>query len=189
MAVTSALVARPFAARKVDQLSRCILVTGAAGFAGSRIARAVLERGDRVVGLDIAPRLPSFVTDGLGDASLNYMVGDVIGSHHIVAAVLDASVEDIVHTAAAMGDADSIQRPRHFLRQHRSRLEPVRHRASTTNPATGRMSRRSIYGAYAPQEGSVAEDAAPDRSTSTAPPRRPLTSWRCNIDSNASWDL
>jgi nucleoside-diphosphate-sugar epimerase len=138
------------------------LVTGAAGFAGSHIVRALLERGDRVVALDLAPQLPAFVTNGLGDVSPTYLVGDVTDSHQIAGAVLDAKVEDIVHTAAAMGDADSVARPRHFLRVNAeavwglcdlARRLPMRRLVC--------MSTRSIYGAYTPEEGPVGEDAAP----------------------------
>jgi UDP-glucuronate 4-epimerase len=35
-----------------DRMPQSILVTGAAGFIGSRLARVLLERGDRVIGLD-----------------------------------------------------------------------------------------------------------------------------------------
>jgi nucleoside-diphosphate-sugar epimerase len=143
-------------------VARTVLITGAAGFAGAHITRALLERGDSVVALDLAPSLPAFITKGIEEAAVTYVVGDVTDCQQLATLVRDADVQDIVHSAAAMGDRDSLERPLHFLRVNAeavwglcdvARRLPVRRLVC--------MSSRSVYGEYDPRSGPIAEDAAP----------------------------
>src|SRR6476659_8709822 len=74
------------------------LVTGASGFIGSRLATALLERGDRVRGL---VRDPGRAKD-LGDRGVELVQGDMTDVDSLKRAV--AGVERVFHTAATVGD-------------------------------------------------------------------------------------
>ena len=85
-----------------------IVVTGASGFIGAHVARALLARGERVVGLD---RLPPTVAD---DGFLPLCV-DLAAPH---AEALDAlhAADAVVHLAARPGVRD--RSPGIELRRH-----------------------------------------------------------------------
>ncbi|MEU2005068.1 SDR family oxidoreductase [Rhodococcus sp. NPDC019627] len=143
-------------------MSNTVLVTGAAGFVGSHLTRALLERGAAVVALDLADRLPQFVTNGLDSPPVTYIVGDVSDSHQIASAVLQFGVTDIVHTAASLAEPESILRPRHFLKVNAesvwalcdiARSLPIRRLVA--------VSTRSVYGTHSPEGGPVNEEASP----------------------------
>ena len=168
-------------------MARTVLITGAAGFAGAHITRALLERGDSVVALDLAPSLPAFITKGIEEAAVTYVVGDATDSEQLATLVREADVQDIVHSAAAMGDRDSLERPLHFLRVNAeavwglcdvARRLPVRRLVC--------MSSRSVYGEYDPRAGPVAEDAAPRQSVSMGPQRPQQTSSPFSTDATSA---
>src|SRR5262249_53772984 len=99
---------------------RTVLVTGGAGFIGSHVAQALLERGDRVVALD---NLNSYygpgrkranleeVHTGATGSGLTFVQGD-IRDRQLVGRLFDEHAFDtVVHLAAMAGVRASIDDP------------------------------------------------------------------------------
>jgi UDP-glucuronate 4-epimerase len=114
-----------------------ILVTGAAGFIGHATAHRLLERGERVIGVDIVndyydpalkeARLASF--NGRREFSFHRV--DIADVEAIGALVREHKVRRIVHLAAQAGVRYSLENPfayeRSNLAGHLSLLEASRH--------------------------------------------------------------
>lgn len=113
-----------------------VLVTGAAGFIGHAVAHRLLERGDRVIGVDVVndyydpalkeARLSTF--DGL--TGFSFERADIADAERIAAIVTRAGVKRIVHLAAQAGVRYSLENPfayeRSNLQGHLSLLEASR---------------------------------------------------------------
>jgi len=78
------------------------LVTGARGFAGAWLARALLERGDRVVSLDKGrPERPASTLSLLGiEADVIDVVGDLCDGDLVRSVLSENRVTDVYHLAA-----------------------------------------------------------------------------------------
>lgn len=114
-----------------------VLVTGAAGFIGHAVAHRLLERGERVIGVDI---LNDYYDPALKEARLSTFNGraefsferaDIADAERIAAIVNGAGVKRIVHLAAQAGVRYSLENPfayqRSNLQGHLSLLEASRH--------------------------------------------------------------
>ncbi|WP_033922626.1 NAD-dependent epimerase/dehydratase family protein [Sphingomonas sp. 37zxx] len=114
-----------------------VLVTGAAGFIGHAVAHRLLERGERVIGIDIVndyydvslkeARLATFD----GQAGFSFHRIDIADADAVAALVRDHGVVRIVHLAAQAGVRYSLENPfayqRSNLQGHLSLLEASRH--------------------------------------------------------------
>ncbi|HEX3462038.1 MAG TPA: NAD(P)-dependent oxidoreductase [Acidimicrobiales bacterium] len=84
--------------------SRPVVVTGAAGFVGSHLVRALARSGRPVVAVDLAPALGGGVLDGLGTTAVTYRRGDLRQPGCIEEALTAAGQEgdavDLAHLAA-----------------------------------------------------------------------------------------
>jgi UDP-glucuronate 4-epimerase len=84
-----------------------VVVTGAAGFVGAHLVRALVHQGHRVVATDLSPGLSDVVLQGLDGSGMVYVPGDLRDD-----ATLDALVEragrhcDVVHVAALLRFAE-----------------------------------------------------------------------------------
>jgi UDP-glucuronate 4-epimerase len=93
-----------------------ILVTGAAGFIGYHVARALLERGERVIGID---NLNDYYDVSLKEARLQRLAGerfvfrrvDVADTAAIVAVFEEFRPSGVVHLAAQAGVRYSLVNP------------------------------------------------------------------------------
>ena len=93
-----------------------IVVTGAAGFIGSHLAERLLERGDRVIGID---NFDPFYSRALKEQNLaaarahaNYSFFEAdCADHAQITAALDQGADAIVHLAAKAGVRPSIADP------------------------------------------------------------------------------
>lgn len=95
-----------------------MLITGAAGFIGSQVAKAALERGDAVIGVD---NLNPYYDPALKQARLDRLavhrhfefveasVSDMAAMERLV--TTHADIETVVHLAAQAGVAYSIENP------------------------------------------------------------------------------
>ncbi|MHC4471116.1 MAG: GDP-mannose 4,6-dehydratase [Planctomycetota bacterium] len=97
-----------------------LLVTGGAGFIGSHLAAALLERGDRVVSLD---NLDDFYDPAVKRGNLERLArqdgflaveGDIRDRETVRRVLADHGVEDVVHLAAMAGVRPSLERPAHY---------------------------------------------------------------------------
>jgi UDP-glucuronate 4-epimerase len=99
-----------------------VLVTGVAGFIGAHVARALLDRGDRVIGID---NLNAYYPVALKRARLERLVSaapgfrfahaDFADTAALTAALGGEIVDAIVHLGAQAGVRHSIEAPRDYV--------------------------------------------------------------------------
>jgi UDP-glucuronate 4-epimerase len=116
------------------------LVTGAAGFIGYHVARALLERGERVVGIDnlnpyYDPRLKQDRLAELGKIAADrfrFEQVDFADADALESRLADAEFDRIVHLGAQAGVRYSLENPRAYvsanLMGHLNLLELARSR-------------------------------------------------------------
>jgi UDP-glucuronate 4-epimerase len=131
-----------------------VLVTGVAGFIGHAVAHRLLERGERVIGVDIVndyydpalkeARLSTFN----GRAEFSFERADIADAERMAEIVKNAGVKRIVHLAAQAGVRYSLENPfayqRSNLQGHLSLLEASRHAADFEHLVYASSS--SVYG-------------------------------------------
>jgi UDP-glucuronate 4-epimerase len=113
-----------------------VLVTGAAGFIGARVAGRLLDRGETVIGLDslndyYPVALKHARLAGLqGRAGFNFEHRDLSDGEASAAWIADLAPDAIVHLAAQAGVRASAERPFDFIRSnlmgHAAVLEAAR---------------------------------------------------------------
>jgi UDP-glucuronate 4-epimerase len=101
-------------------MSATVIVTGAAGFIGSHLSRALLARGDRVVGVD---NFDPFYDEALKRANVSDLDGK--GFELVEADICDADAMralfervgpgQVVHLAALAGVRPSLEAPRRYV--------------------------------------------------------------------------
>lgn len=117
-----------------------VLVTGAAGFIGAATARALLERGDEVVGLDnlndyYDPSLKRARLDGLAKDfadQFQFERVDFADAEELDRVGNSFNLESIVHLGAQAGVRYSLENPQAYVQAnlvgHCNMLEMARHR-------------------------------------------------------------
>jgi UDP-glucuronate 4-epimerase len=88
-------------------MSDSVVVTGAAGFVGAHVTRALAHGGRRVIATDLAPALPTAVLRGLDAGRTTYVRGDLRDAATRQALVEAAGESaDVVHPAALLRFAE-----------------------------------------------------------------------------------
>ena len=162
-----------------------VLITGGAGFIGSHVARALLERGDRIRVLDnLTPQVhPGSERPEYLDTDVELVVGDVRDAHAVRRALLD--VDSVIHLAARVGVGQSMYEIAEYVAVN-SQGTAVLLQALLDHPVRRLLvaSSMSIYGEglYLDESGSPAaacertrEDLAARRWEPRAADGRPLT--------------
>jgi len=110
-----------------DQSHKLVLVTGGAGFIGSKVAQLLLERGDDVVIVDemndyydvrIKRDAVRFLTENWGPERLRFYEGDICDTPFITGVFERERPRWIVHMAARAGVRPSIQDPFIYVRSN-----------------------------------------------------------------------
>ena len=101
---------------------KTILVTGVAGFIGAHVARALLDRGQRVIGVD---NLNAYYPVALKQARVDRLIGahpafrfvraDFADQAALSAAIDGEPIDRIVHLGAQAGVRHSIEAPRDYV--------------------------------------------------------------------------
>jgi len=101
-----------------------ILVTGAAGFIGSHVCQVLLDRGERVIGLD---NLNDYYDPALKEARLarlrprngfTFHAGDIAETEDVAAAVKGETITRVLNLAAQAGVRYSLDNPRAYVRSN-----------------------------------------------------------------------
>lgn len=131
-----------------------ILVTGAAGFIGRAVSDRLLDRGERVIGVDVFndyydPALKVAREATLAHHALFAMIRmDIADADALASLVRDHGVTRIVHLAAQAGVRYSLEQPFAYehsnLRGHLSVLEAARHATGLRHLVYASSS--SVYG-------------------------------------------
>jgi UDP-glucuronate 4-epimerase len=157
-----------------------VLVTGAAGFLGMHVARRLLQRGERVIGVD---NMDAYYSLELKEARLAELEEDAsftfhyldIGDPSAAAAVfaLHPDLDGIVHMAAQVGVGHSLANPHAFLNTNISGmfvlLEECRKLKRLKNMVYGSSS--AVYGGNRKVPFSEADHASQPRSIYAASKR------------------
>ncbi|MCP4923797.1 MAG: SDR family NAD(P)-dependent oxidoreductase [bacterium] len=132
-----------------------VLVTGVAGFIGSHTAKALLDRGEKVVGID---NMNDYYDVNLKKARLNRLeshpnfsfIKADIADQKAIEAVWDAhkDIDGVVHLAAQAGVRYSLENPFSYIHSnvtgHLVMMEVCRHRGGVKNFVYASSS--SVYG-------------------------------------------
>jgi len=148
-----------------------ILVTGAAGFIGSTLAEALLDRGDQVVGLDnfhpfYDPRIKRRNLESLLDSDgFEFQEGDLRNPDDLKRLFAGQRIDAVVHLAAMAGVRPSIADPLLYADVNLTgtmRLLEAMREAGVRRLAFGSSS--SVYGGS--RETPFREDQSADRPVS-----------------------
>ena len=98
-----------------------ILVTGAAGFIGAAVSRALIDRGDAVIGIDnldpyYDPGLKQARLDTLRHDRFSFCKTDFADDAGLEAAIGTFEIDRIIHLGAQAGVRYSIENPRAYVR-------------------------------------------------------------------------
>jgi UDP-N-acetylglucosamine/UDP-N-acetyl-alpha-D-glucosaminouronate 4-epimerase len=137
-----------------------ILVTGGAGFIGSHIVRALLERGYQVRVLD---NLSTGDRDNLAGLDVELIVGDIKNPEQVAAAV--AGVEAVFHEAANISVPATVKDP---AGSHRDNVEGL---VNVLEAARRAGVRRVVFASSAAVYGD--EPSLPKTETSPVRPQSP----------------
>ena len=91
-------------------MSNSILITGGTGFLGSHLARALTDRGDRVVVYDnFSASIPQNLNACYEKVKMVH--GDILDLSFLIRTMIAEKVNRIIHTAALVSFAPSIEKP------------------------------------------------------------------------------
>lgn len=154
---------------------RTVLVTGAAGFVGSRLARKLLDRGDTVVGVDnfndyyAKEHKERHLRDLKGAKGFEFVRTELTDADFVRRLIRDVQPTHVAHLAAMAAVRYSVQHPLVYgqanVQASLNVLDAAR--LCGTNPVCVLSSTGSVYGATTPVP--FKEDAPADRPLAPYP--------------------
>ncbi len=136
---------------------RTILVTGAAGFVGSRLAHALLKRGDRVIGLDnfndYYPRVHKdwHLSDLINQSNFHFIEADIRDAGRLKAIFAEHKPIAVAHLAGMAAVRYSLQHPLVYGEVNvQGTLNLMDAARANGNPAMVLASTSSVYGQDTP---------------------------------------
>lgn len=93
-----------------------ILVTGAGGFLGGAVVRALLDRGDAVVGLDCGPNAAVIKTMSMSNSGFDAADADISDAEAVDAVFAKHRPGAVIHCAAVVGVLNSLASPARLFR-------------------------------------------------------------------------
>lgn len=95
------------------------LITGAAGFIGYHLAKALKKRGDNVVGIDnfnhyYDPQLKKLRADDLARQEIKVLNQDILDEEALIRLIDDHRITHLIHLAAQAGVRYSLDNPRAY---------------------------------------------------------------------------
>lgn len=132
------------------------LITGAAGFIGMSTAKALLARGEKVIGIDnlndyyeVALKRERIAELEKSGAAFSFVEGDLADMAQVKALFDQHPLRRVIHLAAQPGVRYSLQNPHAYIQSnivgHLNILEGVRHSETVEHLAYASSS--SVYGA------------------------------------------
>src|SRR4029450_10241223 len=122
-----------------------VLITGGAGFVGSHLSDALLDRGDEVFILDnIQPGLIENVVHLKGNPRFHYTI-DTVSNEPVLAELIDRC-DIVVHLAAAVGVKLIVERPVHTIETNVHGTEVVLKHANKKKKLVVVASTSEVYG-------------------------------------------
>lgn len=137
-----------------------VLVTGAAGFIGSHVARVAHDAGIRVVAIDDLstspswPKLPDGITRVIGDVGDRARISQLVGDHKIDA---------IVHFAGRIRVDESMREPALYFEQNLARTTALLDAATSVSKKSLAFVLSSSAAVYGQAERSPIVELAPTR--------------------------
>ena len=97
-----------------------ILVTGAAGFIGSHVCRALLERGNNVLGFDnlndyYDVKLKKDRLKNLENDNFSFVIGDISNKQEISNVFNEYQIKNVINLAAQAGVRYSLENPQAYI--------------------------------------------------------------------------
>jgi UDP-glucuronate 4-epimerase len=138
-----------------------VFVTGAAGFIGLAVTEALLERGEHVVGFDLAP-IPEHATRTFAGlpGQFEQVAGDVCDGEVLKAALRASRADCLIHLAAVTADAArEMSDPASIARVNVDGVATAIHAVAACGiRRVVHLSSGSVYGASGRDAGMLTED-------------------------------
>ncbi len=126
-----------------------ILVTGAGGFLGGAVVRALLDRGDAVVGLDCGPNAAVIKAMSMSNSGFDAAEADISDAEAVDAVFAKHRPRAVIHCAAVVGVLNSLASPARLFRVNvEGSVNVLEAMARHACPRMIHISSEEIYGAF-----------------------------------------
>lgn len=122
-----------------------ILISGAGGFIGSHLTDALLDRGDKVLALDLSRKLPPNLRDAGRRAGFQYLFCDVKSQASVRRAFANRP-DAVIHAAASVGVESYLKTPMSTIESSVIGTRTILRAAMKTNTRLVYLSSSEVFG-------------------------------------------